>query len=149
MPTPGQRFEQLTSADVERLKQQRAVIERFLGDDETNWANYSTPPGKLGLIRAVLEAKVFNASDTYELQCLGIILGDAFVQECGWLWRMVEDEYGRDPCVKVPGSSMSLFPLTMISKRIERGEDVDVFALFNMAAADVEERAMSAEPLAD
>ena len=30
------------------------------------------------------------------------------------------------------------FPLTMISKRVERGEKVDVFELFNGVAAEVE-----------
>jgi hypothetical protein len=149
MPPQAQKFERLTAADEERLRQQRAIIERYLGDDETSRTNYAKPPGKLGLLRALLEAKIFDASQWLELQSMGIILGDAIVQEMGWLWRMVEDEYGRDPCVKVPGSSMVLFPLTMISKRVERGETVDVFALFNMAVADVEERAKTAEPFAD
>ena len=31
-----------------------------------------------------------------------------------------------------------MFPLTMISKRVERGEAVDVFQLFNGVAAEVE-----------
>src|SRR5262245_14762909 len=133
MSDQRQKFERLTAADEERLRQQRAVIERYLGEDEMSQTNYATPGGKLGLLRAILEAKIFDASQWYELQSMGIILGDAFVQEMGWIWRMVEDEYGRDPCVKVPGSSMVLFPLTMISKRVERGETVDVFLLFNMA----------------
>jgi hypothetical protein len=149
MPPQGQKFERLTPADEERLRQQRAIIERYLGDDEMSRANYAKPAGKLGLLRTLLEAKIFDASQWLELQSMGIVLGDAIVQEMGWLWRMVEDEYGRDPCVKVPGSSMILFPLTMISKRVEQGETVDVFALFNIAVADVEERAKTAEPLAD
>src|SRR4051812_5171331 len=140
MPAPGQTFERLTPADEDRLRQQRAVIEKYLGDDAANHAKYATAPGKLGLLRAVLEAMVFNASQTYELQCLGIVLGDVFVQQCGWLWRMANDQHGRDPCIKVPGSSIVLFPLTIISKRVERGEQVDVFDLFNRVAADVEQR---------
>ena len=35
---------------------------------------------------------------------------------------MVEDEKGRDPAIRIPGTTVILFPLTMISKRIERGE---------------------------
>jgi len=37
------------------------------------------------------------------------------------------------------GTSIILFPQTMISKRIERGEEVDVFDLFNGIVAKVEE----------
>ena len=54
-------------------------------------------------------------------------------------WVMVEDEHGRDPAVRLPRTSTILFPLTMISKPIERGEKVDVFDLFNGVAAKVEE----------
>ena len=35
---------------------------------------------------------------------------------------------------------MILFPLTMISKRIERGETVDVFDLYNGVAALAQEK---------
>ena len=145
----NQRFELLTPADEQRMTAQRAVVEKFLGDDATNRANYAKPPGKLGLLRALLDAKVFAGSQTFELQCMGIVLGDAFVQNCGWLWRMVEDHSGRDPCVKVAGSSIVLFPLTMISKRVERGEAVDVFRLYNSVVADVENRLKTADPKPD
>lgn len=139
----------LTHDDEARLATQRAVVERHLGTDPANLARYATAAGKLGLIRAVLEAKLFLPTQTFELQCLGIILGDALVLECGWLWRMVSDTYGRDPCIKVPGSSMITFPLTMISKRVERGEAVNLFDLFNWVVGDVTERAMTAAPQPD
>jgi hypothetical protein len=69
---------------------------------------------------------------------MGIVLGDARVQHCGVEWRAMEDEHGRDPCVQVPGTTIVLFPLTMISKRVERGETVDVFNLFNQSMAQIE-----------
>ena len=46
--------------------------------------------------RAILDAKAIQPEQTYELQSLGIVLGDAFVQELGMVWAMVEDEHGRD-----------------------------------------------------
>jgi hypothetical protein len=42
----------------------------------------------------------------------------------------VEDEYGRDPALRLPGTTIMTFPLTMISKRLERGESIDVKELF-------------------
>jgi len=30
---------------------------------------------------------------------------------------MVEDEHGRDPAVRIPKTTIILFPMTMISKR--------------------------------
>lgn len=142
MPPSGQKIEPLNAEDLARIANQRAVIERYLSGDAENLRKYQTAAGKLGLLRALLERGVFQPTQTYELQCMGIVLGDALVQHWGveWLeWRAVEDDHGRDPCVQVPGTTIVLFPLTMISKRIERGEKVDVFNLFNQSGAKIEE----------
>jgi hypothetical protein len=138
---PSQSPEQITAPNPEdqrRLRDQRAVVEKYLAD-ETSRQKYQTAAGKLGLIRAVLSANVFMPTQTYELQCLGTVLGDAFVQELKMEWILVEDGSGRDPAVRLPGTSIILYPLTMISKRIERGDKVDVFDLFNGVAAKVDE----------
>ncbi len=140
----AQTFHVLSEADHAQLATQRAVVERYLGNDPQNLENYASAAGKLGLLRAILEAKLFGPTHTYELQCMGVVFGDVFVQVCGWEWRMVEDELGRDPCIKVPGSSIVIYPLTLISKRIEHGDTVDVFALFDEIAADAELLAKSA-----
>lgn len=52
---------------------------------------------------------------------------------------IVEDVHGRDPAIRMPGTSIILYPLTMISQRIERGEQVDVFDMFNGTAANIEQ----------
>jgi len=143
---PKQEIEPLGPADHQRLREQRAVVEKHLANEDSK-RKYETAAGKLGTIRGLLEAGTFEKDQPYELQCLGIVLGDAFVQELGMEWVMVSDEYGRDPAVRLPGTSILLFPLTMISKRVERGEDVDVFEIFNGVAAQVAE--LSASPEVD
>ena len=136
-PATQQKVSPLSPADLDRLSPQRAVVERYLRDDDSR-AKYAKPAGKLGLLRALLTQNVFKPTQTYELQCLGVVLGDAFVQQLGMEWVVVEDEHGIDPAVRLPGTSIILYPLTMISKRIERGENVDVFDLFNGVAEQVE-----------
>ena len=128
----------LLPEDVARLDAQRAFVERYIGDDATR-DNYKKPAGKLGMLRALLNAKGVRPDQTWELQAMGVVLGDALVQELGLRWVMVEDEYGRDPAVVVPGTSVRLFPLTMIAKRVEAGEPLDVFDLFNWTADQVEQ----------
>ncbi len=135
---PEQKITALTDADQKRLSEQRATVEKYLGNEDSK-QKYKTAAGKLGTIRAILQGGVFKRERTYELQCLGIVLGDAFVQELGMEWIMVEDEFGRDPAVRMPNTSIIVYPLTMISKRIERGDRVDVFELFNGVAAQVDE----------
>jgi hypothetical protein len=128
----------LTVEDEEELRQQRAVVEKYLGD-ETSREKYKKAAGKLGLIRGLLANDVFKTNQTYELQCLGVVLGDAFVQELKMEWVIVEDEYGRSPAVRVPGTTILLSPITMISKRVGNGEKVDVFDMFNWAAEKISE----------
>ena len=139
MPPTGQRIEPLNDDDPARICKQRTVIERYLGGDAENLRKYQFAAGKLGLLQALLERGVLQPTQTYELQCMGIVLGDALVQHCGVELRAAEHEDRRDPCVQLPGTTVVLFPLTMISKRVERGEQVDVFDLFNQSRAKIEE----------
>jgi hypothetical protein len=132
-----QTFHELSTEDRDRLSNQRLVIEQRLEGDPDELARYATAAGKLAILNELLVAGVFAPAQTYELQSMGIVLGDVFVQACGWEWRMVEDEYGRDPCITVPGTTVALFPMTMISKRVEHGGTVDVFALFDEISADI------------
>ena len=134
---PAQNVTSLEDADRSRLNDQRALVERYLGDDSSR-ENYKTAAGKLGTIKAILEGNVFKPDQIYELQCLGVVLGDAFELNLGMEWVMVEDEQGRDPAVRLPGTTLILFPLTVISKRVERGEKVDIVELFNRIAVDVD-----------
>lgn len=70
---------------------------------------------------------------------MGVVLGDAFVLDMGFHWVVVEDEYGRDFALSYKDTSVIVFPITMISKRVERGETVDVFDLYNGIANRFEE----------
>lgn len=133
-----QKIMQLTTDDERRLREQRYVVEKFLAGKESK-QKYKSTAGKLGTIRALLQNNVFKPDQTYELQCLGVVLGDAFVQELKMEWIIVEDEFGRDPAIRMPDTSIILYPLTMISKRIESGVQVDVFGLFGGAAEHVED----------
>src|SRR5262249_1964061 len=112
---PEQKITAVNEADQKRLRDQRAVIERYLGNEDSK-EKYKTAAGKLGTIRAILQGNVLKPDQKYELQCLGIVLGDVFVQDMGMEWIMVEDEHGRDPAVRLPKTTISLYPLTMISK---------------------------------
>jgi Domain of unknown function (DUF3806) len=68
------------------------------------------------------------------------------VQELKIRWVAVEDENGRDPAVELPGTTVVVFPLTMISRRIERGEEVNVLGLFKSICEKIREVAPIADP---
>jgi hypothetical protein len=132
-------FRDLGQDDLDWLAAQRGRVEALIEGNGDALTKYQTNAGKLGVIRAVLEAKAFGPDQTFELQGLGIVLGDALANRLEMDWQMVEDEYGVSPCLVLKGTSIVLYPQTMISKRIERGEEVDVFDLFDGVVAKLEE----------
>ena len=118
-----------SAEDAERIEAQRRWVREHFDEDAKHL--YEHRDEKLRLLQAILDAGWIDPSETVKLQCLGITLGDALVQELGLEWIMVEDQYGRDPAIRKPGTTVMAFPLTMISKRIERGETVVVRDLFD------------------
>jgi len=136
MEQDEQKLLALSDNEAARLAEQRSLIESYLADDESR-RKYQTSAGKLGLIQTLIDNKVFTAIQTYELQSMGVVLGDVFADELGMEWIVVEDSFGETPALQYPNTTILLYPLTMISKRIEAEEEVDVFDMFNTLAAEI------------
>ena len=111
-----------------RIEAQRDWVRNHYDSDSL--AKYDSFDGKLELLDIIIKSNWIEKDEKYKLQCLGITIGDALVQGLNFTWIEVEDEYGTDPALKLDDTSLILFPLTMISKRIEKDEKVDVFELF-------------------
>lgn len=85
----------------------------------------------LAALQKVIDSKIVEPEATYSLQALGLAFGKVFIgTQTNYDWWMVEDEYGRDPAIRYKQTTLLLFPKTMISKRIEDGEQVDVVEIF-------------------
>ena len=100
--------------------------------------NYKPLDGKLKLLDVILKSGWIKPDETVKLQCLGITLGDALAQKLDLHWVQVEDEYGTDPALRYAETSIIIFPMTLISKRIERGEQVDAYHLFNVMVEGIQ-----------
>lgn len=81
------------------------------------------------MLQRLIDDKVFKKSQTYELQSLGVVFGDVLDSELPLRWVMITDEYGTDPILRFKNTSLNINPLTMISKRVERDEPVDLSRL--------------------
>jgi len=131
-----QTCEPLNRDDIADLAAKRTwVCEHY---EEAARHKYNTLDGKLTLVDTILRNNWIAPDETLKLQCLGVTFGDALAQRLGLTWVAVEDKYGRDPALTLEGTSVLVFPLTSISKRIERGEEVDVYRLFEDACSTIE-----------
>jgi hypothetical protein len=131
-----QKFQPLNPDDIADLEAKRTWVREHY--DEAARHRYDTLDGKLRLLDAILQNKWIAPDETLKLQCLGVTFGDALAQRLGLTWVAVEDDYGRDPALTLDGTSVRVFPLTSISKRIERGEEVEVYGLFEEACTTIE-----------
>ncbi|MBN1265808.1 MAG: DUF3806 domain-containing protein [Anaerolineales bacterium] len=139
-----QQIYDLTAEDWQRIEEQESLVLDLLNSNYGEVA-FEHGPGDLEYIQRILDDSLLDPDQTYELQSLGIVFGQVLASQTGFEWIIVDDEYGRDPALILEDTSILLFPLTMISKRVEQGEEVDVLALYNRTLEQVEELYESAE----
>ena len=122
------KFSELTSADVTRLDRQRALVVSSIKQHD-HASSLSRTRADLPILQRLLDDHVFAKTQAYELQSLGVTFGDVLASELGLRWEIVTDEYGRDPTLRLEQTTIQVNALTMISKRVERGDVVNLKVL--------------------
>jgi hypothetical protein len=73
---------------------------------------------------------------------MGIALGDALVTEVpGLAWMQVSDEFGVDPVLRYRQTSLQIGVLTLLLKRAEQGEEIDIQHIANWLQKFIETKA--------
>lgn len=126
------KFNELSDSDKVRLDQQRAIV------SATAKKRYGTEGltktvTDLPVLQRLIDDNAFNKTQTYELQSLGVAFGDVLASELPVSWVMVTDEYGTDPTLRYKDKPVNINALTMISKRVERGEVVNLVQLLQVS----------------
>jgi uncharacterized protein DUF3806 len=138
-------FTRPTEDDLEQFQRQIQVVDRLLAARFPGACLHGTT-ADLVLLQRLLDRRGLKPTQTYELQCVGVAFGNVLAREAGLHWIMVTDEYGHDPALQYQRSSLIVFPLTMISKRVEAGEPVDLARLLAAMRALVKQHAREADP---
>ena len=125
------RFKELSSEDRAQLDKQRALVAAAAKQ------KYGTPPltktkSDLVVLQRLIDDQVFKKTQTHELQSMGVAFGDVLASEFPLRWVMVTDEYGTDPTLRYKKMVLQINALTMISKRIERNERVNLSQLLEI-----------------
>jgi hypothetical protein len=126
--TPSEpQFSELSRDDAARLQRQRDVV--AAAAKRHSMGPLTGTKADLPALQKLIHEQAFKKGQTYELQCLGVAFGDVLTSELPLRWVMVTDEYGTDPTLRFKNTSININALTMISKRVERDEPVDVVDL--------------------
>lgn len=135
---PGKtRYRPLTSADRELMRRQRAWVD----EQARRYVGMSMTGRSLEDLRAlqILVDRALPAPDqTWQLQALGVVLGDVMAAQLGLTWVVLEDDLGRSRALRLDETDVVLFPVTMISKRVELDVPFRVEDLYQKAVHTVE-----------
>jgi uncharacterized protein DUF3806 len=132
-----QRILPLDEAEAARIEEQAADA-LALAAERYGLEQWTETEADIRVLQRILDDQLLAPDQTYALQCLGVVFGRVLAKQAGLHWIVVEDEYGRDPALQYAGTSLILFPLTMISKRVEQGQEVDVGELLHLLVREVE-----------
>ncbi|MEM0954272.1 MAG: DUF3806 domain-containing protein [Pseudomonadota bacterium] len=135
-PVERDRISELTRIDRDYLERQRDAVDdlarrrlgRQLRGEKRN---------DLEVLQLLLDRHAVDPSDTSTLQAMGIVMGDRLGDELGLHWVIYEDRLGRTRALRYRDGDALLYPVTMISRRIEVGARADVAAIYAKAAAAI------------
>jgi len=124
---------ELSSVDLEFMAQQRTLLRdlaaarlgrQFNGDRERD----------LDLLQSLLDKQLVRPDQTRELQAMGVIMGDLLSADFDLHWVIYEDREGRSRALRYRESDNVIFPITMISRRREVGNQTSVADIYQKAA---------------
>ena len=130
------KFSELSYEDRTRLAQQRAIV-TAAAKQRYGTSILKKTVADLPVLQRLIDDKVFNKKQTYELQSLGIAFGDVLENELPLRWVMVTDEYGTDPTLRFKGTTVQINALTMISKRVEKDQNVNLSELLRITREEL------------
>lgn len=128
-----QRISTLEPGDERKLVAQRQAIDELAASTLGRHLS-GTRDNDLDILQALLDKNVVSRTDSYRLQAMGVVLGDIYAHEFGMHWVVYEDEKGKSRALQLGTSNDALFPVTMISRRVETGAHVDVRAVYEKGA---------------
>ena len=120
---------QFSPLDIEQLAhmdRQRAFVSQLVATHLPNRRITGTKED-FAVLQAIVDSRLIDKDNTWKLQSLGIIFGDALITAIdGLAWWEMSDKWGTDPVLRYRTSTLQMGAMTMISKRVEDGRDVNV-----------------------
>lgn len=91
----------------------------------------------LDLLQRIIHKGLVAKDDRLRLQAMGVVLGNVMAQEFGMVWQVYEDRLGRSRALCVEDTQHCLFPITMLSRRMEVGLLPDVKEIYDYCHEEI------------
>lgn len=89
-------------------------------------------------IQRLVDKGILKNTETLEWQKVGVLFGDILVEEFDLEWVSYEDERGKSKALQWRDSMNFVFPVTVFSRRAQYNEKIDVKAIYDKIASDIE-----------
>jgi hypothetical protein len=126
----------LAQDDVRWLKQAELHIQQLLRNRYGD-VTLAHTEADLALAQRAIDDGAVGRGDELELQCLGVLLGNVFTANTSMKWARVDNEFGNMLALHDDKIKFTLYPLTMISNRMEDQRKIDFVALYRSFVNDL------------
>lgn len=139
-PTQEQRQSKVIIRDLNWMNENFLEKQRSLADQLTRnhfGRQLRGDRSDLAVLQRLVSSGALKDADKQTLQAIGASLGDIFSAEHRQLnWKVYEDDKGPSHAVCLEATEHCIFPITMISRRMEAGLTPSINDIFekNMAA---------------
>ena len=87
-------------------------------------------------LQRLLDDGLVPSTDTLTLQAMGVVFGDLLGSHLGMSWIVYRDNAGRSRALRHRDTDVTLFPMTMISRRYQSGSTRRLQSLYDETVAN-------------
>ena len=125
------KIEPLTNIDQQFMSEQRQRIEQLANRLGRNLSGEEDRD--LDTLQRIIDDRLIATDDTLSLQAMGVVLGDLLAERLDMAWVVYRDRIGRSRALRYRETEVYLFPITMISRRQEAGNNRSVRSIYDEA----------------
>ena len=89
-------------------------------------------------IQRIVDMEVIKSDEVKTWQALGVVIGDQLAKDFGLHWVSMKDERGVSKALQWKTTQNFVFPITLLSKRIHFGEEIDLAKIYEKLRVDIE-----------
>ena len=124
-------IEPLTSIDKQFMAEQRQRVEQLANRLGRNLSGEADRD--IDTLQRIIDDRLIASDDTLSLQAMGVVLGDLLIDRLDMAWVIYRDRKGRSRALRYRETDIYLFPITMISRRQEVGNNRSVRSVYDEA----------------
>ena len=91
----------------------------------------------LKILQRLVDDQLIDKDDVKGWQAAGVVFGDLLAEQLDLHWVQIEDEFGVSKALQWKKTDNFVFPITMLSKRQQWGQPIDLRAIYAKVKSEV------------